>query len=316
MRVAIIGAGFSGCYLASKLTHDGMEVTLFEKSRGVGGRMATRYVDEHRINIGCHELSPIGWEFKQFCETMKRKKLLTSPSHENYSATAINGLLKSLASTSEVKTETRIETVRCINGEYDLIDSEGGHYPDFEALFITIPAPQLLDLTFDFETDIRKGIEKVTFDSVATMVLYGAKVKEISTHKLATLPNLRKLYQPSDEVLVIHMDRSFSNVHASLGKEKLATPMAQAIQTVLPSFELKDFRYFTHLWRYGFTEQALGSMYRFSPTQQIGIVADWMIGHRVEDAFRSVEAFVNASDYQTLLQVAQTEQIRKVCVNL
>ena len=46
INVAIIGAGISG--LASgKLLHDqGVGVTVFEKSRGVGGRMATRRLNE------------------------------------------------------------------------------------------------------------------------------------------------------------------------------------------------------------------------------------------------------------------------------
>ena len=48
-RVAVIGAGISGLVCARLLVEQGMEVTVFEKSRGVGGRMATRRTPE-----GCH----------------------------------------------------------------------------------------------------------------------------------------------------------------------------------------------------------------------------------------------------------------------
>ena len=41
-RVAVIGAGISGLILARTLADAGVAVTVFEKSRGVGGRMATR----------------------------------------------------------------------------------------------------------------------------------------------------------------------------------------------------------------------------------------------------------------------------------
>ncbi|MDD5480019.1 FAD-dependent oxidoreductase, partial [Rhodoferax sp.] len=39
---AIIGAGMAGISCARALVQAGQRVTLFEKSRGLGGRMATR----------------------------------------------------------------------------------------------------------------------------------------------------------------------------------------------------------------------------------------------------------------------------------
>lgn len=43
-NVAVIGAGVAGVACAGGLQRGGMQVTLFEKSRGVGGRMATRRI--------------------------------------------------------------------------------------------------------------------------------------------------------------------------------------------------------------------------------------------------------------------------------
>ena len=40
--IAIIGAGISGLSCASQLQQAGINVTLFDKSRGTGGRMSTR----------------------------------------------------------------------------------------------------------------------------------------------------------------------------------------------------------------------------------------------------------------------------------
>jgi predicted NAD/FAD-dependent oxidoreductase len=44
--VAVVGAGISGLTWARTLADHGLPVTVFEKSRGVGGRMATRRSDD------------------------------------------------------------------------------------------------------------------------------------------------------------------------------------------------------------------------------------------------------------------------------
>lgn len=52
-RIAIIGGGIGGVSLARALTEQGgHEITLFEKGRGVGGRMATRRADPFRFDHG------------------------------------------------------------------------------------------------------------------------------------------------------------------------------------------------------------------------------------------------------------------------
>jgi len=45
-NVAIVGAGMSGMIAARTLSDHGINVTMFDKSRGLGGRMATRRVDD------------------------------------------------------------------------------------------------------------------------------------------------------------------------------------------------------------------------------------------------------------------------------
>ena len=50
-HVAIVGAGLSGLQIARRLTSAGMSTRLFDKSRGVSGRIATR-----RIEIEGHTL--------------------------------------------------------------------------------------------------------------------------------------------------------------------------------------------------------------------------------------------------------------------
>ena len=50
-RVAIVGAGVAGLAAARRLAGHGIPVTVLEKSRGLGGRCATR-----RVRTGSDEL--------------------------------------------------------------------------------------------------------------------------------------------------------------------------------------------------------------------------------------------------------------------
>ena len=51
MKIAIIGAGIAGLTTA-KMLRDIAEVTVYEKSRGAGGRICTRYTDSFDFDHG------------------------------------------------------------------------------------------------------------------------------------------------------------------------------------------------------------------------------------------------------------------------
>ncbi|MEL7187734.1 MAG: NAD(P)-binding protein, partial [Pseudomonadota bacterium] len=67
--VAIIGAGLSGLVVAQRLQASA-DVTLFEKSRGVGGRMATRYADEIEFDHGAQFFTARSRAFKSFLQPL------------------------------------------------------------------------------------------------------------------------------------------------------------------------------------------------------------------------------------------------------
>ena len=64
-KIAIIGAGLSGLTLGQKLSKKA-DVFVFEKGRGVGGRMATRYADPFVFDHGAPYWTVTTQEFKNF----------------------------------------------------------------------------------------------------------------------------------------------------------------------------------------------------------------------------------------------------------
>ncbi len=65
-HIAIIGAGLAGATLANKLMSAGCTVTLFEKSRGTGGRIASCRLEDGSSDLGAPFLSPASEEFRHW----------------------------------------------------------------------------------------------------------------------------------------------------------------------------------------------------------------------------------------------------------
>jgi predicted NAD/FAD-dependent oxidoreductase len=52
MRVAIVGAGIAGLWLARRLAEAGHRVQVYEKARGPGGRVSTRRTERGHFDHG------------------------------------------------------------------------------------------------------------------------------------------------------------------------------------------------------------------------------------------------------------------------
>jgi len=52
LNIAIIGAGIAGLACATRLQQAGHNVSVFEKSRGLGGRMSPRRTDQWQCDHG------------------------------------------------------------------------------------------------------------------------------------------------------------------------------------------------------------------------------------------------------------------------
>ena len=65
-HIAIIGAGLAGATLANKLMSAGCDVTLYEKSRGTGGRIASCRLGDSGADLGAPFLSPASDTFRQW----------------------------------------------------------------------------------------------------------------------------------------------------------------------------------------------------------------------------------------------------------
>lgn len=144
MEIAVIGAGPAGLACARALRAKGHAVTVFEKSRGPGGRMSSRRAEELRFDHGCPMLEEgaaasafrkAGTEVERFADGV-------------VCVPAMNAGAKALAEGIELRSQVEIERVAGAPGGLELL-AGGESVGVFERVAITAPAPQAANLLAD-----------------------------------------------------------------------------------------------------------------------------------------------------------------------
>ncbi|MDX2082784.1 MAG: NAD(P)-binding protein, partial [Rickettsiales bacterium] len=166
MKIAVIGAGISGLVTANKLAKD-FAVTVFEKARGVGGRMSTRSAVDLQFDHGAQHFVAKSAVFQNFLQDLESKKIVArfdadfceinnykithrikwSKDYPHYVATPkMNSLCKYLAQNLTVKTQTPVKNIFAKNNQWQLFDEENNDLGIFDWVICSAPAKQTIDL--------------------------------------------------------------------------------------------------------------------------------------------------------------------------
>ncbi len=161
-QVLVIGAGLSGLMAANTLRENGAAVTLLDKGRSVGGRLATRRIGPGRADHGAQFFTVRHHEFEQRVYQWLRQGLAfrwstgwsngsidLSSQSEGYPRYAIHGgmnaLAKHLAANLNILLNVQVTAVVRTDHGWLCTDAAGQQYSS-QALILTAPAPQSLAL--------------------------------------------------------------------------------------------------------------------------------------------------------------------------
>ncbi len=174
MRIAVIGAGIAGLVAAYTLANK-ESVVIYEKSRGLGGRAATRWhdlPDGQRVYIDhgaqyikdespimhefLHEILPMDdlvdiarpvWTFDAANRISEGDAAQnTTPKWTYRQGLSALGKLIVQAGDLEVRSSVRVSHLRYFEHQYQLIDEHGATLGTYEQVLIAIPAGQAAEM--------------------------------------------------------------------------------------------------------------------------------------------------------------------------
>jgi len=314
-RIAVIGAGMTGLTAARQLTDRGFAVTVFEKSRGLGGRLATRRtIDGLTFDHGAQYVTAREDRFRSMLGDALAAKVASqwspivsseevfSPSEWMVGTATMNKLIAPIAEGIPVQRQMKVTSITRDGSDWRLGFDPGDDRQTFDAVVCTIPAPQVRPL-FEGEAALLADIDGVRMAPCWALMLTfetpldpGFDVWRSDRHNLAWF--CRNASRPerntSHESWVLHADAEWSERHLEASPEFIAAELIERLANALPLRLPAIERVMAHRWRYARTTVALGRPFLATKDQTLLFGGDWTLGARVECAYESGLAMADA----------------------
>jgi len=148
-QTVVVGAGIAGLLVARELKTRGEDVVVVEKSRGLGGRLATKRVGDAVFDQGAQYFTAKSERFAALVSDWQARGVVQNwpgaSAHRFIVKGGMNGLGKFLAEGLDVRREGKVVAVRREQGSW-VVQVE--NQPELRAgrLVLTAPVPQSLAL--------------------------------------------------------------------------------------------------------------------------------------------------------------------------
>lgn len=298
--VAVIGAGIAGLAAARALRDADLRVAVFEKSRGLGGRLATRRPFGRADALGLDHGAPYaegpsigapaaGWD-------RLGRAWAAAPAGARIGAPGLSDLVRPLAEGLRIETGVEITEIAEANAPpYDwmLIDAEGDRRGPFDALVSAIPAPQAARLLGDAAPETAAAEMHPVWTLLA---VFDAPLAAPSTSILRPETGLLRLIAHDSakperatgrDAWIAHADPAWSAKHLEREKPEMASLLAAALAEALGQGLPEPAYLAAHRWRYAETTRPVGQAFRMSEDGRLGVCGDWRLGRTAGDGHRS-----------------------------
>ena len=311
--IAIIGTGIAGLSAAQALHAAGRDIELFDKSRGSGGRMASKRSDAGSLDLGAQyftardrrfveavqQWQARGWvaEWQPSLYNAQDGQLSASPDEQVrwVGSPRMSAITRAMLGALPVRFSCRITEVFRGDRHWSLQDAEGNSHGPYSHVIVATPAPQasaLLAAAPKLAGAAASVIMEPTwavalgFDKELETRVEGCFVQDSPLDWVA-----RNRSKPGRDThfdtWVLHAGSAWSRQHLDLARETVIEHLHGAFAELIgcavppPSFTL------AHRWLYARPAQA--HQWGALADADLGLYAcgDWCLSGRVEGAWLS-----------------------------
>ena len=329
-HTAVIGAGMAGITAARTLVQAGHRVSVFEKSRGAGGRMATRETPYGGFDHGAQYFTVRDPRFMQALNEVPGTQALCKPWSANsvqvrdplgrvievprrarephfVGAPAMNALVRHWAAPlgEHLVYQTSVKSLRRHGAQWQLLSDKDKLLGTFDNVVLAIPNVQAAYLLRQSGAPAAQCSALAATEAVhvapcwTLMLAYPLvqpglaqmgpqwNVAQSTHHRIAWVA--RESSKPGRSPIerwTVQASAAWSQEHVQDDEARVEAKLLKAFAE-LTGIRAKPGFSQLHLWRYAKTLEPAGQAFFWDEQLRIGLCGDWLLGHRVEDAFVS-----------------------------
>ena len=312
--VAVIGAGLSGLVVARRLQAVA-DVVVFDKSRGPGGRMATRYAGDYAFDHGAQFFTARSAGFKAFLQpllaagsvrawparfaeldrgTITSERVWDDDYPHYVGVPGMNQVGKFLADGLDVRLESTVARIERRDGSWRLSDAAETRLGRFDWVVLAMPAAQTAALAKDFDDLAALGVKYKMLGCFALMLGLrrplelswdAALVRNADISWVSV--NSSKPDRGREQTLVVHSTNAWANAHLDDDINEVRAYLVEQASLVVGT-DLRDTDHCgVHRWRYANIRKQSGPAFYLDEQKQLAACGDWFRRGRIEAAYTS-----------------------------
>ncbi len=292
----IIGAGMAGLIAARALHEAGARVLVLEKSRGVGGRLATKRVGEAVFDQGAQYFTVKDPAFAAWVSRWQESGAVApwpESVHRRFIGTpSMTAVAKTLAEGVEVKREHKVSKISRV-GERWCVEVENHGLICAARVILTAPVPQSLALLATggvaLPADLATGLAKLNYSPCLALLVTLNGPSRLPTDGVTKAngdvrwvsDNQRKGVSPRVTAVTLHLSPEFSARHYSLGEAEVLELVRQEAEEVIGESIATAT---VHRWKFAHALETYPERCVWLPEHRLGFAGDAFGGPRVEGA--------------------------------